>query len=213
MWSSASSTRPPIVVRVGNNIFVQDAADGVKSLVSLSSVVHVLGGVCSLLDLLEYENESLRRAVIVHFPAYDMRRADDVKEFKDILHTFREQIPVEKKPNLVKGWKYLFAGSAGCIGILKDWLLRALILSDGKELTRQNLADSAEDEEALAGLVDRIEERKRRFVGSSANFLRIEELLETGGQHKAFRQKRMALRSGLYRQDEASTLPPIGRQE
>jgi hypothetical protein len=35
-------------------------------------------------------------------------------------------MPVMKEPELLKHWEYLYIRSVGCVGILKDWLVRAL---------------------------------------------------------------------------------------
>jgi len=38
---------------------------------------------------------------------------------------FRYSLPLAVEPELMKHWEYCYAHSIGCVGILKDWLLRA----------------------------------------------------------------------------------------
>ncbi len=35
-------------------------------------------------------------------------------------------MPVEETPNLIPYWEYCYERTLGCIGILKNWLTRAL---------------------------------------------------------------------------------------
>src|SRR5205085_7224591 len=60
--------------------------------------------------------------------------------------TFQRYLPLKEEPDLTQHWEYLYEGSLGCVGILKDWLLRALValLKSGKEtLTIKTLRSTA----------------------------------------------------------------------
>jgi hypothetical protein len=49
--------------------------------------------------------------------------------FKNIVLTFEERLPLNERPDLVSLWDLLYERSVGCVGILKEWLDRALIAS------------------------------------------------------------------------------------
>jgi hypothetical protein len=49
-----------------------------------------------------------------------------MREFEEIVWNFQKELPVEKQPRLTDEINYIYNGSVGCIGILKDWLYRAL---------------------------------------------------------------------------------------
>ena len=47
--------------------------------------------------------------------------------FKNVVLTFQQQLPLDEQPDLVALWDLLYERSVGCIGLLKEWLDRALI--------------------------------------------------------------------------------------
>src|SRR5271157_2074162 len=46
--------------------------------------------------------------------------------FLTVLRSFEQQLPLSEPPKLVEEWEYLYERSIGCVGVLKDWLVRAL---------------------------------------------------------------------------------------
>jgi hypothetical protein len=50
----------------------------------------------------------------------------DRQVFLTVLHSFEKHLPLAEPPNLVEEWEYLYERSIGCVGVLKDWLVRAL---------------------------------------------------------------------------------------
>ena len=53
-------------------------------------------------------------------------QAADRQTFVKILQTFGEQMPLPEPPDLIRYWEYLYERSIGCVGILKDWLVKGL---------------------------------------------------------------------------------------
>jgi len=49
-----------------------------------------------------------------------------MKIFRNVIRQFASIMPFPKPPELVNEWDYLYERSIGCVGILKDWLTRAL---------------------------------------------------------------------------------------
>ncbi len=63
----------------------------------------------------------------IHFPRYQFQHEPDQLAFQRTLLTLLQQIPlkIEIMP-LVDQWSYFYERCIGCIGVLKDWLVRAL---------------------------------------------------------------------------------------
>ena len=62
------------------------------------------------------------------------------------MHSFVQRLPFPDPPDLAVDWEYLYERSVGCVGILKDWLVRAVAqaLSRGtKTLSRRDLESCA----------------------------------------------------------------------
>lgn len=43
------------------------------------------------------------------------------------MKSFEQQLPLSEPPDLLNDWEYLYERSIGCVGILKDWLVRVLV--------------------------------------------------------------------------------------
>ena len=105
---------------------LEDQLNVLKSLANRSNTVHVLCGTYELLRIRNLSGQLSRRSIDIHFPRYDVAKAADRRTFNRILHTFAEQMPLPEPPDLVKIWEYLYERSIGCVGILKDWLVKGL---------------------------------------------------------------------------------------
>lgn len=105
---------------------LEDQLNVLKSLANRSNTVHVLFGTYELLRVRNLSGQLSRRSIDIHFPRYDVAKASDCRTFARILQTFGEQMPLPEPPDLTISWEYLYERSIGCVGILKDWLVRAL---------------------------------------------------------------------------------------
>jgi len=105
---------------------LEDQLNVLKSLANRSNTVHVLCGTYELLRIRNLSGQLSRRSIDIHFPRYDVAKAADRRTFTRILHTFGEQMSLPEPPDLVKFWEYLYERSIGCVGILKDWLVKGL---------------------------------------------------------------------------------------
>src|SRR5205085_8052634 len=70
--------------------------------------------------------ELSRRSIDIHFPRYKATEPNDVRAFKNVLLAFQRHLPLEEMPDLVSQWQTCYTYTAGCIGLLKDWLMKAL---------------------------------------------------------------------------------------
>ena len=121
---------------------LQNQLDCLKSLANMSGVIHGLFGTYELLIFRNLSAQLSRRSIDIHFPRYKANNAQDLKAFKSVLLTFQRHLPLEQEPDLVSQWDYFYERSLGCVGILKDWLTRALrdALEEGnKTITQKHL--------------------------------------------------------------------------
>lgn len=105
---------------------LEDQLNVLKSLANRSDTVHVLCGTYELLRIRNLSGQLSRRSIDIHFPRYDVAKASDRRTFAKILQTFGEQMPLPEPPDLIGFWEYLYERSIGCVGILKDWLVKGL---------------------------------------------------------------------------------------
>ena len=71
--------------------------------------------------------------------------SDDRQTFINVVRSFEKELPFEDRPDLVRDWEFLYERSLGCIGVLKEWLVRAATVAarKGGRLTRANLETQA----------------------------------------------------------------------
>jgi len=114
---------------------LQDQLDCIKSLANMTKTVHALFGSYELLAFRNLSGQLSRRSIYIPFPRYRADQEKDVLAFKSVIRTFELNIPLKEKTALVEHWEYLYERSIGCVGVLKDWLSRALadVFNKGKE--------------------------------------------------------------------------------
>lgn len=105
---------------------LSDQLDVIKSLANGTGTVHVLLGTYELLAFRNLSAQLSRRSIDIHFPRYRVDESTDQKIFLTVLRSFEQQLPLLEPPKLVEEWEYLYERSIGCVGVLKDWLVRAL---------------------------------------------------------------------------------------
>lgn len=105
-------------------------------------------GTYELLRYLNLSGQLSRRNLSVHFRRYQVELAEDMEAFRNILMTLQMQMPLDNEPDLYALWKYLYTHSLGCIGILKEWLTRAL--ADGSEEGALTLTETHLQRRALS---------------------------------------------------------------
>lgn len=138
-----------------------DQMDVIKSLASVTRTMHVLVGTYELLDLTNLSAQLSRRSIDIHFPRYRPDWPEDVEAFKSILLTFQQQMPLAEEPDLVGLYDYLYEGSVGCVGVLKEWLNRALAVAlrdDQSTLSLTDLEQTAESARNLLRMAREIKE-------------------------------------------------------
>jgi nucleoside-triphosphatase THEP1 len=119
--------------------------EALKSLTIETGVTIVLVGTYRLLDIRDQSGQLVRRSEIVHLPRYDIRVDDDRAAFSSLVMALLHQLPLEHVPDVRHGedMEYLYTKTAGCVGILKDWLARCLeqAIKEGKKTFTLDDAD------------------------------------------------------------------------
>lgn len=98
--------------------------DSIKSLVSLSNTPIVLIGTYELLQFKNLSGQLSRRGDDVHFQRYRMENKEHMEWFESVLYMFQKNMPLEIEPDLVGNTDYFYERCIGCIGTLKDWLMK-----------------------------------------------------------------------------------------
>jgi hypothetical protein len=108
---------------------LQDQLDSIKSLASLTSTVHVLIGTYELLPFRNLSAQLSRRSIDIHFPRYRAESSRGYTAFRNVVFTLQQHLPLPGESDLLSHIEYCYERSIGCVGLVKDWLTRALALA------------------------------------------------------------------------------------
>lgn len=114
----------------------------IKSIANQTKTVHVLFGTCDLLAFRNLNGQLSRRSIDVHFGRYRNGDPQDHQTFVNVLQSFEKELPFEHQSDLVSEWEFLYERSLGCVGVLKEWLVRAVTTAfreNRDRLTRAHL--------------------------------------------------------------------------
>lgn len=106
-----------------------DQLDVVKSFANQTKTVHVLLGTYDLLAFRNLNGQLSRRSIDVHLARYRAEDPEDRQKFINVVRSFEKELPLEEPSDLVSNWEFLYERSLGCIGILKEWLVRAVTVA------------------------------------------------------------------------------------
>ena len=123
-----------------------DQLDVVKSIANQTKTVHILFGTYDLLAFRNLNGQLSRRSVDVHLARYRAEDSGDRQTFINVVQSFEKELAFEDQSDLVSDWEFLYERSLGCVGILKEWLVRAATVASrkgGRRLTRADLESQA----------------------------------------------------------------------
>ena len=122
----------------------------VKSVVNEVQSRILLCGAFDLLKIEQFNSSLIRRTKIVPF---DRSQSSELKSgnkygnsFRDVVANLLKAVPIEVEADVNGAYEYFFMMCIGCVGILKDWLVRALELALHDErpvLTKKIIEDTA----------------------------------------------------------------------
>lgn len=171
---------------------LQDQLDCLKSLANMTGILHCLIGTYELLTFRNLSGQLSRRSVDIHFPRYQLDNWDDVQAFKSVLLTFQCQMPVQETPNLIPHWEYFYERTLGCIGILKNWLTRALkdALDEGANtVTLKHLERRAWSVAQCQRMFKEILEGERQLMETESDIQNLRNSLGLGDEPPILNQK------------------------
>ncbi len=139
------------LMKASNGAKPRDQLDWIKSMTNVSGVLHVLLGTYDLLHFCNLDGQSARRGLEIHFPRYNFQEKDEREAFQAALLSLLRQVPLQiDEQALMNGWWEFYKRSIGCVGVLKQWLVRATALAlreeseklDWTHLERRALSDA-----------------------------------------------------------------------
>lgn len=141
------------------------------SIANLTGTVHILFGTYELLSCPTLNGQMGRRSEDIHLSPYQADDPEDVVEFIRVIRTFQRHLPLGQEPNLERHCEYLFSGSVGCVGLLKNWLTRSLrvaLAEEARTLNTKHLKQGAFSASRLNKIKEETEQGLRRFREESS---------------------------------------------
>ena len=124
------------LMQVGTGAKLLDQLDWIKSMTNVTEVLHILLGTYDLLAFRNLSGQASRRSLDIHFARYQCQQEQDRHDFQGVLLALLKQVPLAVDvETLMRHWLYFYERRIGCVGILKDWLVRAVAttLHEGSE--------------------------------------------------------------------------------
>ena len=122
-----------VVMDEANHIFctmkgpmLNTAVHALKSFANMTGITLILVGSYDLYPIVALSGQISRRSAIVHFKRYEIGNIQEEWQFAGMLNKLQEFLPIEDRPDLMPYSRNLHLASAGCVGILKTILARAL---------------------------------------------------------------------------------------
>jgi hypothetical protein len=163
---------------------LQEQLEWLKSL-SQTGILYVLVGTYDLFNFGKLNGQIGRRCLPVHFPRYQLEREADCVAFQSALLELLRRVPLECPAErwVTDHWLYFYECSVGCIGILKEWLLRAVsaALDDGaSKLSLDCVQDYALHVDIYRQMALDAYEGEQRLNHTEANREHVWRLLQGG---------------------------------
>jgi hypothetical protein len=163
---------------------LQEQLEWLKSL-SKTGVLYILVGTYDLFNFGKLNGQIARRCLPIHFPRYQLEREADCIEFQTALLELLRRVPLtcEAERWVTDHWLYFYECSVGCIGILKDWLLRAVSTAlddDESRLSLDCVQDHALPVEIYRQMALDAYEGEQRLNHTASNREHVWRLLQGG---------------------------------
>jgi energy-coupling factor transporter ATP-binding protein EcfA2 len=176
------------MARMGSGRRLSEQLDVLKSLANRTHTVHVMIGTYELLAFRHLSAQLSRRSLDLHFPRYQAEQSDQWQAFRTVVRSFARQLPLAEPPQLLREADYLYERSIGCVGILKDWLMRvlaSLARRNAASLTHRDLQVHALSVAQCETMLTEIAEGERRLQESPTDRSRLRTRLGLPPQEHA----------------------------
>jgi energy-coupling factor transporter ATP-binding protein EcfA2 len=171
------------LARMASGRRLSDQLDVIKSMANRTGTIHVLLGTYDLLAFCDLSGQLSRRSIYVHFRRYLAEDPEEVEIFQNVLMTFRDRLPIPETPGLMADWEFLYERSAGCVGVLKEWLERAAaqaVRRGSQSLGREDLRATALSVSQCEKILAESREGERRLTDTEESQSRLRILLGLG---------------------------------
>ncbi|MGK7956011.1 MAG: AAA family ATPase [Crocosphaera sp.] len=149
----------------------------IKSIANLTGTVHILFGTYELLNCATLNGQVGRRSEDIHLSPYQADDSEDVAEFIRVINTLQRHLPLQEEPDFEKHYEYLFEGSVGCVGILKNWLTRSLrvaLAESAPTLTISHLKQGAFSASRINTIRSEAQQGERRLLQEDSFSFQLE---------------------------------------
>lgn len=122
------------LLKVGTGADLLDQLDWLKSLTNATGVLHVLCGPYTLLAFRDLSGQAARRGLTLHFSRYQIASEQDSREFQGALLALLKEVPLQTDLEaMLSHWLTCYERTIGCVGVLRNWLVRALAIALHRE--------------------------------------------------------------------------------
>ncbi|MEF7647009.1 AAA family ATPase [Bacillus thuringiensis] len=106
-----------------------DQLDTLKSLSNLTRIPQVLFGTYGLEDFVNLNGQLARRTTDIQFSRYNLSQEEDFNNYLGVIQGLLGSVPMVVSDDVINYYEYIYERSIGCVGVLKDWLMRSLKLA------------------------------------------------------------------------------------
>ncbi|HEU5376659.1 MAG TPA: ATP-binding protein [Ktedonobacteraceae bacterium] len=122
------------LMKLGTRRMLSDWVDWINAVYKSTGIIHVLLGTYDLLPFRDLSGHAAAHSLEIHFARYQFQYESERRTFQAVLLALLKQVPLQTDlESLMQQWPYFYERTIGCVGILKDWLVRsvAAALQDG----------------------------------------------------------------------------------
>lgn len=163
---------------VGDGLRMLSQMDLIKSISDATGTLFLMVGTYDLIRLRNTSGQLGRRLQEVHFPRYSTHPSD-MRKFASSVKALCLDLPIEHEAMLDDPW-FMYRGSAGCVGLAKQWIERALGLAIDEQaptLTRSHLEAKRLSPGALSKISQEINWGENQLADEAAAESNVDHLL------------------------------------
>ena len=170
-------TQHVMYARGKGNRAAESILQSLKCLAQSTGTVLVLVGAYPLLEVLCDAPHMVGRKHQVHLPRY-YNRIEDIRAYEQILREYSKDIILPSAVGSLCEWnEILYGETMGCIGLLCNWLRRALALVDARddeELTLDHILETRRSAVDLEAIADEIVHGEKMLEPRVNNIIKLE---------------------------------------
>ena len=151
------------LVKVKSREKAHDNLDVLKSLSDRIQVPVIGFGTSRAYEMLYQNEQTARRADVIHFERYVASSAD-ARIFSEVLYAVKHALDVPLSKHLPSDTLYFYERTAGCVGVLLDWVKKAVAIGIGDKasvVSKKHLDETALGQEQMAALTKKIKDAQR----------------------------------------------------